>query len=97
MWTENFQVFKLDLEKAEEPAIKLPISIGSQKKQGNSRQIPTSALLTMSMPLTVWIKTNWKILQEMGIPDHLTPFWEIRMQVKKQQLEPDVEQQTGSK
>ena len=42
--------------------------------QESSRKTSTSALLTMSMPLTVWIKTNWKILQEMGIPDHLTPF-----------------------
>ena len=90
-------MFKLDLEKAEEPEIKLPTSAGSWKKQESSRKTSTSALLTMPMPLTVWIKTNWKILQEMGIPDHLTPFWEIRMQVKKQQLEPDVEQQTGSK
>ena len=45
--------FKLDLEKAEEPEIKLPISVGSQKKQENSRKIPTSALLFMPKPLTV--------------------------------------------
>ena len=64
-------MFKLDLEKAEEPEIKLPTSIGSPKKQKNSRKISTSALLTKPKPLTVWITTNWKILQEMGIPDHL--------------------------
>ena len=64
-------MFKLDLEKAEEPEIKLPKSVGSQKKQENSRKTYT-ALLTMPKPLTVWITTNWKILQEMGIPDHLT-------------------------
>ena len=52
--------------------IKLPTSIGSSKKQENSRKTSTSALLTMSKSLTVWITTNWKILQEMGIPDHLT-------------------------
>ena len=52
--------------------IKLPTSIGSSKKQENSRKTSTSALLTMSKPLTVWITTNWKILKEMGIPDHLT-------------------------
>ena len=68
----NFQVFKLDLEKAEEPEIKLPTSAGSSKKQESSRKISISALLTMPKPLTVWITTNWKILQEMGILDHLT-------------------------
>ena len=65
-------MFQLDLEKAEEPEIKLPTSAGSQKKQENSRRTSTSALLTMLKPLTVWIMTNWKILQELGIPDHLT-------------------------
>ena len=68
----NFQMFKLDLEKAEEPEIKLPTSTGSLKKQESSRKTFTSALLTMPKPLTVWITTNWKILKEMGIPDHLT-------------------------
>ena len=49
--------------------------------------------------LTMWITTNWKILKEMGIPDHLTcpASWETCMQVRKQQLELDMEQQTGSK
>ena len=65
-------MFKLDLEKAEEPEIKLPTSVGSSKKQENSRKISASALLTMPKHLTVWITTNCKILQEMGIPDHLT-------------------------
>ena len=64
-------MFKLDLEKAEEPKIKLPIFTGSQKKQENCRKTSTSASLTMLKPLTVWIMTNWKI-QETGIPDHLT-------------------------
>ena len=59
------------LEKAEEPKIKLPIFIGSQKKQENRKKISTSASLTMLKSLTVWIMTNWKI-QETGIPDHLT-------------------------
>ena len=60
-------MFKLDLEKAEQPEIKLPKSVGSSKKQENSRKTSTSALLTMPKALTVW-----KILKEMGIPDHLT-------------------------
>ena len=54
----NFQMFKLVLEKAEEPEIKLPTSIGSSKKQENSRKISISALLTMPKPLTVWITIN---------------------------------------
>ena len=64
-------MYKLDLEKKEEPEIKLP-SVRSQKKQENSRKTYTSALLTMPKPLAVWITINWKILKEMGIPDHLT-------------------------
>ena len=64
-------MFKLVLEKAEEPEIKLPTSAGSSKKQESSRKASTSALLTMPKPSTVWIATNWKILKEMGIPDHL--------------------------
>ena len=54
----NFQVFKLDLEKAEEPEIKLPTSVGPPKKQENSRKTSTSASLTMLKPFTVWITTN---------------------------------------
>ena len=65
-------MFKLDLEKVEEPEIKLPISAGSWKKQESSRKTSISALLTVPKPLTVWITTNRKILQEMGMPDHLT-------------------------
>ena len=73
MWTVNFQMFKLDLEKAEEPEIKLPTSTGSSKKQESSRKTSTSALLTTPKPLTVWITTNYrKIPKEMEIPDHLT-------------------------
>ena len=65
-------MFKLVLEKAEEPEIKLPTSAGSWKKQESSRKTSISALLTIPKPLTVWITMNWKILKEMGIPDHLT-------------------------
>ena len=63
---------KLDLEKAEEPEIKLPTFIGSWKKQENSGKISPSASLIAIKSLTVWITINWKILKEMGIPDHLT-------------------------
>ena len=67
-------MFKLVLEKAEEPESKLPTSDGSWKKQESSRKASISALLTMPKPLTVWITINklWEILKEMGIPDHLT-------------------------
>ena len=51
-------MFKLDLEKAEEPEIKLPTSVGSLKKQRSSRKTSTSNLLTTPKPLTVWITTN---------------------------------------
>ena len=65
-------MFKLVLEKAEEPETKLPTSAESWKKDESSRNTSISALLTMPKPLTVWITILWKILQEMGIPDHLT-------------------------
>ena len=65
-------MFKLALEKAEEPEIKLPTSAGSWKKQESSRKTSISALLTIPKPLTGWITINWKILKEMGIPDHVT-------------------------
>ena len=57
----------------------------------------TSTSFTMLKPLTVWIKTNWKILQEMGIPDHLTCLLRNLYLHQKQQLEQDMEQRAGSK
>ena len=68
----NFLMFKLVLEKAEEPEIKFPTSTGSLKKQENTRKTSTSALLTTPKPLTVWITTNCGKFSEMRIPDHLT-------------------------
>ena len=65
-------MFKLVLEKAEEPEIKLPTSAESWKKQESSRKTSTSALLTMPKTWTVDHNKLWKILQGMGIPDHLT-------------------------
>ena len=73
MWTMNFQVFKLDLEKAEEPENKLPTSIGSLKKQESSRKTSTFALLNMPLSLDcVDHNKLWEILQETVISDHLT-------------------------
>ena len=82
---------------AKEPEIKLPKSMALSKKQESSRKTYISALLTIPKPLTVWITTNWKILQEMGMPDHLTCLLRNLYAGQKQQLELDIEQQTGSK
>ena len=74
MWTVNFQMFKLVLEKAEEPEIKLPTSAGSWKKQESSRKTSISVLLTSQSFDCIDHNKLWKILQEMGIPDFLTCF-----------------------
>ena len=98
MWTMKFQMFKLDLEKADKPEIKLPTSSGSSEKQQSSRKTSTSILLTMPKPLTVWITTNsGKFWKKWEYQTTWPASWEICMQVRKQQLELDVEQQTGSK
>ena len=97
MWMENFQMFKLDLEKAEEPEIKLPTSAGSSK----SKKDPEKHLL-----LLYWLHQSfclWTSQQTVGNSLRhgntrpLPASWEICTQVKKQQLEPDMEQQTSSK
>ena len=93
----NFQIFNLDLEKAEEPEIKLPTSVESSKKQDSSRKVSTSALLTMPMPLIVWTTTNPRKFFRWEYQTTWPASWEICMQVRKQQLELDMEQQTGSK
>ena len=98
MWTVNFQMFKLVLEKAEESEIKLPTSAGSLKEQESSRKTSISALLTMPKPLTVWITINCgKFLKRWEYQTTWPASWETCMQVRKQQLELDMEQQTGSK
>ena len=90
-------MFKLALEKAEEQDIKLSTSVGSSKKQESSRKISTSALWPMPNSLTVWITTNCgKLLKRWEYQTTWPASWEICMQVKKQQWEPDMEQ-TGSK
>ena len=95
--TVNSQMFKLDLEKAEEPEIKLPTSAGSSKKQESSRKTSTSALLTMPKPLTVWITRKSGKFNRWEYQTTWPASWEICMQVRKQQLELDMEKQTGSK
>ena len=88
---------KLDLEKAEEPEIKLPTSTGLSKKQESSRKTSTSALLTPPKPLTVWITTNWKILKEMGVPDHLICLLGKLYAGQEATVRTELEQQIGSK
>ena len=94
----NFQMFKLVLEKAEESEIKLPTSTQSLKKQESSRKTSISALLTIPKPLIVWITINcgkfWKRWEYQTI---WPASWETYMQVRKQRLELDMEQQIGSK
>jgi len=86
------------LEKAEEPEIKLPTSAGSSKKQESSRKTSIFCFIDYAKAFDcVDHNKLWKILKEMGIPDHLNCLLRNLMQVRKQQLELDMEQQTGSK
>ena len=92
-------MYRLDLEKAEEPEVKLPVSFGSQKKQGNPRKTTTYASLTILKPFTVWITTNcrkfWKRWEYKSI---LPASSETYVQIKKQQdMELDMEQWASSK
>ena len=85
-------MFKLDLEKTEEPEIKLPTSVGSSKKKESSKKTSISALLIMPKPLTVWITTNCgKFWKRWEYQTAWPASWEICMQVRKQQLELDME------
>ena len=87
----------MDLEKAEEPEIKLPTSVESLKKQESYRKTSTSALLTMPKPLTcVDHNKLWKILKEIGIPDHLICLLR-NLYAGQEATEPDMEQRTASK
>ena len=98
LWIVNFHMFKQNLEKAEEPEIKFPTFTGSSKKQESSRKTSICALLTMPKPLTVWITINCgKFWKRWEYQTTWLASWETGMQVRKQQLELDMEQQTGSK
>ena len=97
MWTKNFQMYKLGFEEAQKPEVKLLTFIWSWRMQGNSRKMSTSASLITLKPLTVWIITNCgKFLNRWEYQSSLPACWETCMQVKKQQLESDMER-TGSK
>ena len=96
-WTE-LCLFKIHILKAEEPETKLPTSSGSSKKQDSSRKTSISALLTMPKPVTVWITINCgKFWKRWEYQTTWPASWETCMQVRKQQLELDMERQTGSK
>ena len=98
MWTVHYQMFKMSLEKTEEPEIKLPTSSGSSKRQESSRKTSTSALFSTPKPLTMWVTTNCrKFWKRWEYQTTWSASWEICMQIKMQQLEPDMEQQTDSK
>ena len=98
IWNKNFQMYKVGLKKAEEPEIRLPTVTGSRRKQGGSRKASTSSPLIMLKPLTMWITINCgKFLKRWEYQAILPAFWKTCMQVKKQQLELDTEQQTCSK
>ena len=84
MWTKKFQMFKLGLEKAEEPDIKLPTSAGSWKKQESFRKTSISALLTTQKPLTVWITINCgKFWKRWEYQTTWPASWEICMHIRK--------------
>ena len=93
----NFHMIKLVLEKAEEPEIKLPTSTGSSKKQEFQKNIYFCFIDYAKAFNCVDHNKLWKILKEMGIPENLTASWETCIQVRKPELERDMEQQTGSK
>ena len=96
-WTVNFQMFKLDLEKAEEPEIKLPTSAGSSEKQESSRKTSTSVYWLCQ---SLWLCESQQIGKFLKRWKYQTTWPASRetcIQVKKQQLELDMEQQTGSK
>ena len=93
----NFQIFKLDLEKAEEPEIKLPTSVGSLNKHENSRKNNYFCLIGYTEALTVWITIYCgKFFKRWKYQTTWPASWEICMRVKKQHLELDMDQQTGS-
>ena len=97
MWTVNFQMFKLVLEKAEEPEIKLPTFAGSSKKKEFQKNIYFCFIDYAKVFDCVDHNKLWKILKEMGNQATWPASWEICMQIRKQQLELGLEQQTGSK
>ena len=98
MWTRKFQIYKLCYVEAEEPKIKLPTFFGSWRNKENSRKTFTSVSLITLQLFTMWITTNCgKFFKRWEYQTTLPVFWETCMQIKKKQLELDMEKQTASK
>ena len=97
MWTKNFQMFKVDLEKAEEPEIKLPTSTGSQKKTREFQKNVYFCFIDYIKAFDCGSQQTGKFLKRREYQITWLASWETCMQVRKQQLELDLEQQTGSK
>ena len=97
MWTVNFQMFKLDLEKAGVPEIKLPTSAGSWKKQESSRKNIYFCFIDYAKAFDCVDHNKLENSERWEYQATWPASWETYMQVRKQQLEPDMEQQTGSK
>ena len=96
MWAVNFQMFKLDLEKAEEPEIKLPTSVGSSKNKRGPENI-YFCFIDYAKAFDCVDHKLWKCWKRWEYQNTWPASWETCTQVKKQQLEPVMEQQTGSK
>ena len=97
-WTENFQMFKLDLEKADEPEIKFPTSVGSSQKQESSRKYIYFCFIDYVKAFdSVDHNKLWKILKEMGMPDYLTCLLSNTYASQEATVRPYVEQWIGSK
>ena len=97
MWTENFQTFKLDLEKAEEPEVKMQHQLDHRRRKGFQKNIYLSFTDYSKAFDCMDHKNCGKLLKKWEYQTALPASWEICMQVKRQQLEMDMEQQTGSK
>ena len=96
MWTANFQIFKLVLEKAEEPEIKLPTFIGSRKKAREYQKNIYFCFIDYAKAFDFMDQNCGKFFKRWEYQNTLPAYWETCMQVKKQQLELDMEQCTGS-
>ena len=98
MWTKNFQMVQAGFRKGRGTRDQIASICWIIEKSTEFQKTPTSALLTMPTHLTVWITTNCgKFFKQWKCQPILPASWDICMQVKKQQLESDMEQQTGFK
>ena len=97
MWAENFQMFQLDLEKAEKPRDQTANICWIIEKAREFQKNVYFCFIDYAKALTVWFTVNWKFWKGWEYQTTWPASWETYMQVRKQQLELDMEQQTGSK